>query len=47
MPELAEMVSATIRVNHMKPRAKRTPTRIDGNAPGRITWRNKAKPDSP
>ena len=34
MPDCAEMVSATISVTHISPNAKRTPTRIDGNAPG-------------
>ncbi len=47
MPLLDEMVSATISVNHMKPSANRTPTRIEGKAPGRITSRNKARPLRP
>ena len=34
------MVSATIRVSHMMPSAKRKPTKIDGSAPGKITRRN-------
>ena len=37
------MVSATIRVSHMMPSPKRTPTKIEGRAPGRITRRNNSR----
>ena len=44
MPVVAEMVSATISVSHIMPNEKRTPTKILGNAPGKITSLNNAQP---
>ena len=37
------MVSATIKVSHMMPSAKRRPTKIDGSAPGKTIVRKSAK----
>jgi hypothetical protein len=47
IPELADIVSATINVTHMIPREKRMPTKMDGKAAGRITFQNKEKPLNP
>ena len=47
MPSLAEIVSATISVSHMMPSAYRRPTRMDGSAPGKITFLYKSHRRNP
>ena len=40
MPELAEIVSETIKVVHITPSAYRKPIKMVGMAPGKITFVN-------
>lgn len=40
MPEVVAMVSATISVSHIKPSEYRSPTNMEGKAPGKMIWLN-------